>query len=268
MSITANLDPGATVPVAAWDPQSPATTANFSTTMSAYDSLGQTHTVNVYFRKTAADTWDYHVVVNSVDVGGAAGTNTEIGTGTLAFDTNGALQTFTPTTPISADFVNATPSQKIALSFGTAIADGGTGLDGMTQFSGPSNVSSQSQNGYASGDLAGVTVDGSGVVQGSYTNGQKIAIGSLAIAEFRSNDGLGRAGQNLWVETRDSGAAVLGAAGSGARGAVSAGALEGSNVDLAQQFVDLIAHQRAFQANSKTITTADEMLQELVNIKR
>ena len=103
---------------------------------------------------------------------------------------------------------------------------------------------------------------------GLYTNGQKLAISQLAIAKFRSNDGLGRAGQNLWIETRDSGTAALGTAASGGRAAVSSGALEGSNVDLAEEFVGLIQHQRSFSANSKTITTADEMLQELINIKR
>ena len=103
---------------------------------------------------------------------------------------------------------------------------------------------------------------------GLYTNGQKLAIGQLAVAKFRANEGLGRAGQNLWIETRDSGTAALGTAGSGGRGAVSAGTLESSNVDLAEEFVGLIQHQRSFSANSKTITTADEMLQELINIKR
>jgi flagellar hook protein FlgE len=111
-------------------------------------------------------------------------------------------------------------------------------------------------------------VDGQGIVTGLYTNGQQLAIGQLAIGKFRSNDGLGRAGQNLWIETRESGTAAMGTAGSGGRGATSAGALEGSNVDLAEEFVGLIQHQRSFSANSKTITTADEMLQELINIKR
>jgi flagellar hook protein FlgE len=116
--------------------------------------------------------------------------------------------------------------------------------------------------------LSGITVDGTGVVKGLYTNGQKLAIGQLAIAKFRSNEGLGAAGHNMWIETRESGNAAMGTAGSGGRAAVSAGAIEQSNVDLAGQFVDLIAHQRAFEANSKTITTADEMLQQLENIKR
>jgi flagellar hook protein FlgE len=269
MTITANLDSNAVVPTAAWDPQNPATTSNFSTSMQVYDSLGQAHSVNIYFRKTAANTYDYHALIDGGQLtGGTAGTNVEVGTGSLAFTTDGALNTVTTTTAISANFLGATAGQAIALDYGVPISGGGTGLDGTTQFAGPSNVSSQSQDGYSSGDLAGVTVDGDGTVRGMYTNGQKIAVGQLAIAKFRSNEGLGRAGNSLWIETRDSGVAALGTAGAGGRGAVSVGALEQSNVDLAKQFVDLIAHQRAFQADSKTITTADEMLQELVNIKR
>ena len=283
--ITANLDSAATAintaaivgppAVAAnpWDAQNPANTANFSTTMTVYDSLGNGHTMDVYFRKsdTVANSWDYHVLAPNADVTGgpaAPAVNQEIGSGTLAFTTNGALNTITTTVPVTADFVGATAGQAIALDFGTPIGAGGTGLDGTTQFAGASNVSSQSQDGYASGDFSGVAITGTGVVQGLYTNGQKIDMAQLAVAKFRSNDGLGRAGQNLWIETRDSGTAAMGTAGSGGRGATSAGALEGSNVDLANEFVGLIQHQRSFSANSKTITTADEMLQELINIKR
>jgi flagellar hook protein FlgE len=269
MTVTANLDANATTPALAWDAQNPAQTSNFSTSMQVYDSLGNAHTLNVYFRKTAANTWDYHVLANSAEVTAPATTpNVEIGSGSLAFTTNGALQTITTTTPVSANFVGATAAQPITLNWGTPVSATSTGLDGMTQFGSPSNVSSQSQDGYASGDLSGVSVNSDGTVMGMYTNGQKIAVGQLAIAKFRSNEGLGRAGNSMWIETRDSGVAAMGVAGSGGRGAVSAGALEQSNVDLAKQFVDLIAHQRAFQADSKTITTADEMLQELVNIKR
>jgi len=281
--VTANLDSAAVAintaalagppPVAAnpWDAQNPANTANFSTTMTVYDSLGNGHTMDVYFRKsdTVANSWDYHVLTPGADVvGGTPGQNSEIGSGTLAFTTNGALNTLTTTVPIAADFVGATAGQAITLNFGKPVGAGGTGLDGTTQFAGASNVSSQSQDGYASGDFSGVAIDGTGVVQGLYTNGQKIAMAQLAVAKFRSNDGLGRAGQNLWIETRDSGTAAMGTAGSGGRGATSSGALEGSNVDLAEEFVGLIQHQRSFSANSKTITTADEMLQELINIKR
>jgi flagellar hook protein FlgE len=268
LTLTANIDSNSVVPAAAWDPQNPSQTSNFSSSISVYDSLGNAHTLDVYFRKTASNTWDYNVLAAGAEVvGGTAGQNSTVGTGTLTFTTNGALDTATASN-ITVDFVGATAGQAITANLGTPIAGGGTGLDGITQFAGASNVSSQSQDGYAAGDLAGISVDGTGVVKGMYTNGQKLAIGQLAVAKFRSNEGLGRAGHNMWIETRDSGSAAMGTAGSGGRAAVSAGTLEQSNVDLAQQFVDLIAHQRAFQANSKTITTADEMLQELENIKR
>lgn len=269
MNVVANIDAGATTPVAAWDPQNPATTSNFSTSMTVYDSLGKSHNVDVYFRKTGANTWDYHVLAAGGEVvGGIPGQNVEIGNGSLTFNTAGALDTITTTTPTSVSFTGATANQSIALNLGSTVSGGGTGLDGVTQFASPSSVSSQSQDGYASGDLSGVTIDGNGVLSGVFTNGQKIPVGQLSIAKFRSNEGLGRAGQNLWTSTRASGDPALGTAGSGGRGAVSAGTLEQSNVDLADQFVQLIAHQRAFSANSKTITTADEMLQELVNLKR
>jgi len=269
INVTANIDSSAKVITAAWDPQDPANTANFSTTMSIYDSLGNAHTADVYFRKTADNAWDYHVLVPGADLNPPVVGNSEVGSGALAFTDTGALNAETVTTAVSATFGGgATPAQAITLDFGTSIADGGTGLDGTTQFAGPSNVSSQKQDGYASGDFSGVSVDGQGVVTGLYTNGEKIAMSQLAIAKFRSNDGLGRAGQNLWISTRESGTAAMGTAGSGGRGATTGGALEGSNVDLASEFVSMIQHQRSFSANSKTITTADEMLQELINIKR
>jgi len=265
-TVVANLDASEAVPATAWDVLDPANTSNFSTTLTMYDSLGAGHTVDVYFEKTAAGAWNWHGVTDGADVGGTAGVNTEIATGTLTFDNTGKLTGVTGNTGVAVTFTNAA-AQTIDFNFGTP-SSAGTGLDGITQFASPENVSSQSQDGYSSGDFSGVAVDGQGVVTGLYTNGQQLAVGQLAIAKFRSNDGLGRAGQNLWIETRDSGTAAFGTAGSGGRGAVSAGALEGSNVDLAEEFVGLIQHQRSFSANSKTITTADEMLQELINIKR
>ena len=267
-TVTANIDAAAAVPTLAFDPLDPANTSNFSTTMTVFDSLGTGHTMDVYFAKTADLTWDYHVMVPGADLAPPVAGSSEIGGGTLTFTDSGALDTVTVGTAASVTFAGGAAATNIDLSFGTAIADGGTGLDGTTQFAGPSNVSAQKQDGYASGDFAGVSVDGQGVVTGLYTNGEKIAMAQLGIAKFRSNDGLGRAGQNLWISTRESGTAAMGTAGSGGRGATTGGALEGSNVDLASEFVSMIQHQRSFSANSKTITTADEMLQELINIKR
>lgn len=265
VSITANLDATATTPTAPWDPQNPGATSNFSTSITTYDSLGNAHTVDVYFRKSGNGTWDVHELAAGAEVqGGTAGQNVEIGTGALTFDATGALTGSTVTGGGTVTWSDgSTPNQAIALSFGTPGTPGGT-----TQFGSPSSISAQSQDGYSSGDLSGVQIDPNGVVDAAYTNGQKVAVGQLAVAKFRSNDGLARAGQNLWEATRDSGEAALGAAGAGGRGSLVAGALEQSNVDIAAQLVDLITHQRAFQASSKTITTADEMLQDVVNLKR
>jgi flagellar hook protein FlgE len=278
IQITANLDAseelitdGATPPVVVpFNVADPANTSQFSTSITVYDSLGSAHSLDVYFEKTADNAWTYHALANGDDLNPPQpGLNVEVGTGTMTFTTDGALNTVTPGVATVVDFGGgATAGQAITLEFGTPIAAGGTGLDGTTQFASPESISNQTQDGYASGDFSGVAVDGQGVVMGLYTNGQKLAISQLAIAKFRSNDGLGRAGQNLWIDTRESGTAAMGTAASGGRAAVSSGALEGSNVDLAEEFVGLITHQRSFSANSKTITTADEMLQELINIKR
>ena len=296
ISVVANVDSGAKVPTPAfplttgtnYDPSvagntNPSLAANFSDTVTVYDSLGQSHTLDVYFRKEADATWSWHAVaqgdevLDSAGAAGAAGTVTEVATGTLAFNTDGTLKTLGGAAPLdpvtgnptfAVNFVGATAGQAVNLNLGQSTDAGGTGANGITQYASPSNVSSHSQDGYASGDFSGISIDGQGVVMGLYTNGQKLALSQLAIAKFRSNDGLGRAGQGLWIDTRESGPAAFGVAGSGGRGAASSGAVEASNVDLAEEFVGLIQHQRSFSANSKTITTADEMLQELIGLKR
>ncbi len=268
LNVTANLDANTPLPATTpWDPQNPSATSNFSTTLSAYDSLGNAHQVSVYFENTGSNTWTYHEVANGGEVqGGQSGTNVEFGTGTMTFNSNGALQSVTPTGG-SVTF-NGAQAQTIAVNLGSTVAGGGTGLDGVTQFGSTSDVSSQSQDGYPSGDLSGIQIGQDGTVSGTYTNGQTVAVGQLAIAKFPSNNGLAQAGQNVWAATQSSGNPALGAAGAGGRGAIVTGSLEQSNVDIATQFVDLIAHQRSFQADSKTITTADQMLQDLMQINQ
>jgi flagellar hook protein FlgE len=268
ITVTANLDPRAAVKT--FDITQPDQTSNFSTSIQVFDSLGTARTLDVYFNNAGGNQYTYNVVADGGEIaGGTAGTPQLLGTGTLAFNADGALDTAT-TPALSVDFAGgANAGQAINLNFGKDITnDGTTGLGGTTQFASDSAVSSQAQDGYTSGEFSGLAIDGTGLVQGLYTNGQKVAIGQLAVAKFRSNDGLGRAGQNLWIETRESGTAALGAASAGGRASVSAGALEQSNVDLGDEFVGLIQHQRSFSADSRTITTADEMLQELINIKR
>jgi flagellar hook protein FlgE len=271
LSITANLNANATPPTNTWDPQNPSSTSNFSTTLNVFDSLGNSHAVDVYFTNTGANSWDYHVVAAGSEVsGGTAGTNQEIGTGSLTFSSDGALQTETVSLPATVTFNGAT-QQTMNLNLGTPITPNGsgaagTGLDGITQFGAASSVSAQSQSGYGAGSLSGVQISADGTVSGTYSNGQTIAVGQLAIAKFPSNNGLAPTGNNLFEATAASGDAALAAAGTGGRGTISSGSLEQSNVDIATQFVDLIAHQRAFQASSKTITTADQMLQDLMQV--
>ncbi len=267
LTVTANLDANATTPTTQpFDPQNPTTTSNFSTGMTIYDSLGQAHTVNVYFDKTGSGTWDYHVLANGSEVsGGTAGQNSDIADGTITFNSAGAIQTIASTGGGSVTFNGANP-QTLQMNFGSQIANGGTGLDGITQFGSPSNVSSQSQDGFTSGDLSGVTIDANGNVSGTYTNGETIPIAQLAIAKFTSNTGLAPAGDSVWAATAASGQAALGQASNGGRGAIVPGSLEQSNVDIASEFVGLIQHQRAFEANSKTIQTADQMLQAMMQV--
>jgi len=268
MNMVANLDANAKPPATPFDVTQAASTSNFSSAIAVTDSLGKSHNLNVYFENTAPGQWNYHVVADGGDLaGGAAGTPQEIGSGSFQFGADGTLTSVTTNTAISANFANAAPAQAISINFGSTTAGGGTGTDGMTQFAAPSSVASQGADGYGSGDLTGVSVDGNGVVTGNYSNGQKMAVAQIAVAKFNSNEGLARAGQNLWTADAASGAASLGAAGQGGRGATTSGTLEGSNVDIASQMVELISHQRSFQANSKTITTADEMMQDLVNLK-
>jgi flagellar hook protein FlgE len=273
-TIVGNLDASATPP-AAFDPASPNTTSNFSTTVTVYDSLGKGHPINVYFRKTSTQgQWEYNATTDGGEVtGGVPGTPTLLGGGTLNYNTNGALDSQTVTTPIVANFANAKPGQALSLNFGSPITPGpgqvaGTGLDGMSSFAVSSTINTQDQDGTSVGELQGFEVDPQGTMRGLYSNGQKVDFGTLALAKFPSNDGLSRMGNGLWAGTDRSGEAVIGLPKTGGRGMLNAGSLEQSNVDLAQQFVELIGHQRAFQANSKTITTADDLLQEIVNLKR
>jgi flagellar hook protein FlgE len=230
LSVTANLSSGATPPTGAWDPQNPGTTSNFSTTMQVYDSLGAAHTASVYFQNTGPGAWTYHVLANGSEVqGGTAGQNVEIATGNLTFNSNGSLDTNQLTSGGTVSFNGATPNQPLTFSFGSQTSTGGTGTDGITQYGSANAISAQNADGYASGALSSLSIDSSGVVSGVYTNGQTIAIAQMAVAKFQNDQGLGQAGANCWTA---------------------------------------IAHQRGFEANSKTITTADQMLQDVLAMKQ
>jgi flagellar hook protein FlgE len=266
VTVRGNLQSDAVAP-AAWDPANPGTTSNFSTAVTVYDSLGSAHQIQIYFRTNGTGAWDWHAMTDGGGlVGGTAGTPVEVAAGTLAFDNQGRLtaeaQTLDAFNPLNA------AAQPLAFNFGDATGAGGTGLGGITQFASASATTFVGQDGWSSGQLSSIQIDKTGTIDGIFTNGQTRALGQVAIAVVPAADQLERVGSNLYLETRSSGQPVLGKAGDGGRAFISSGALEQSNVDIAEQFVRMIAAQRAFEANSKTITTADQLLSELIAMKR
>ncbi len=250
MTISGNLDAGAAVGTAV------------PTTMTVFDSLGVSHSVKVTFTKLAADAgatppvvdneWSWAASKDPSDTGISltAGANT----GTLTYTTGGVFSAQTGTLGFTF------PGGATATTPGISLAQ-------MTQFSGTSQPAGQT-DGFTSGTLVTFAVGNAGELSGVYSNGQTQVLGQIALASFLNSAGLLRAGQNNFSATSASGAANIGAAGTGGRGTVMTGALEMSNVDLATQFTGMITAERGFQANSRVITTSDEMLQELVNLKR
>jgi flagellar hook protein FlgE len=275
VSLTTNLN--AQSEILTWDIDSPAASSNFATSSLVYDSLGSTHMLTTYFTKTGTNAWDYHQIVSSADIGNAAGnpTNTDntlvqVGSGTFTFDEQGLLSHIDgvakedygaswPKITIGAgnlDWVNgSTTTQKIDY------------VMNLTQFATDSVVVTQEANGFASGSLSSISIDTEGVITGSYSNGESRILAKLALAKFSNNNGLAKLGKNLFEATALSGPPDVGTAGSGV-GKVFSFSLEQSTVDIAEEFAKMIITQRSFQANSKTITTTDEMLNEVINLKR
>jgi len=265
-SMMANLDASAEV-LDPFDVDAADETSNFSTTVTVYDSLGNEHPVELYFRKSGENAWEWYAVINAEDA--ASGTREIAGQGTLAFDSDGRLQTVTGNT-VTFDFAGgATLGQSITFDFGTSLDDGGTGVDGIVQYGGiSSSVYNLTQDGYPPGSLQAATIDDKGILVASFTNGKQRALGQVALANFPSLAGLKAAGNMYYTESPDSGAVVIGKAGTQGFGSVRSSTLELSNVDLASEFVRMITAQRGFQASSKVITTTDEVLLDLVNLKR
>jgi flagellar hook protein FlgE len=257
--------PNATV---AFDPLNAAQTSQTSSSVTVYDSLGAAHQADVFFVKTATGAWAWHALTDGGGLtGGTAGTPTEVANGTMTFDTSGKMSAMT-TAATNFNPVNAVNPQPLTFNFGDPTGAAGTGLLGLTQFANGSGMTQTSQDGFAAGSLTHISIDKTGTVNGTFTNGQSRVLGQVATALVRAPDAMDRVGGNLFAVTAASGQATLGAAGSVGRGSIVAGALEQSNVDLATEFVRMIAAQRAYLANGKTIVTADSLLQELMQIKR
>jgi len=235
----------------------------YATTTTAYDSLGNAIPLTLTFTKTAANSWN---ATPSVPPTVAAPTDVGISVAGLSFVANGNLigggadPDFTINNLISA----ANPMTISWDIYDAAGASNGS----ITQYSSPSTTTYQNQKGYPAGTLRTVDVNEFGVVTGSYSNGQLTPLFQLVMADFPSYCGLTKMGKNLYAESLESGPALFGTPQSGRLGSISTSAVERSNVDLAQELVKMITTQRAFQANSRVITTSDEILNELINLKR
>ena len=273
LSVAANLDSGsewidpATTP---FDVNDLDGTTNFQTTVTVYDSLGNQRPVTLCFRKTddlvTGNPWEWYAVIGEND---SLSGNAEIGgQGTLLFDTAGALASQSTTTSDFSFAGGAAPNQAIAFDFGTDTSTGGTGLDGVTQYAANSGVSRLDQDGYGSGSLQGMAIDDQGILTGSFDNGRSLTLGQIAVANFTSPSNLLSVGQNMYSESPGSGPVIVGTAGNQGMGFIRPSTLELSNVDLATEFVNMITAQRGFQANSKVVTTTDEILAELMTLKR
>jgi len=247
-------------------------TSNFTTSINVFDSLGAKHTLNLFFTRTGDNAWSYNVGVDAGDTGGTPGDLNIIGAGgTLAFNTDGSLKDPPGLASVDVTF-GAAAAQSIALNFGTPnpdpVTNPGQGIDGVTQFAGPSAVGFQSQNGFGAGQLLSLEFSEAGIVTGVFDNGQTRPLFQLALANFTAPDALTPLGNGLYRESVDSGSPAIGTPESGGLGSIVAGAVELSNVAIAQEFIDLISTQRSFQANARVITSSDTLLNDLINIVR
>lgn len=250
VNLGANLDSQDTVPVTAVFDPADNTSFNNTTATTIFDSLGGSHLMQTYFVKTAgANTWESHVYVDGAAVSGPT---------TLAFDTSGAI-----TTPATGTFTIPafTPAA------GTAALSIDYDVSGTTQFGAPFGVNALAQDGFTTGRLAGLDVDGNGVVFARSTNGQFSVQGQISLGNFSNVQGLQPLGNNNWAQTNASGDVLEGAPGTSSLGLLQSGALEDSNVDLSEQLVKLIVAQRNFQANTEVISTADAITQSIINIR-
>jgi flagellar hook protein FlgE len=266
LDIHVNLDAQSPVQTDAFDINNPEETSGFSSSVTTYDSLGNSHQMDVYFQKTAAGEWEYHVITQGEELeGGTEGELTEALSGTLTFNAAGKLEAHTQGNS-SITFAGA-ESQEISISFGDPLSEGGTG-NGSTGFGGESTVDFLQQDGSAVGLFQFLKVLQDGSIEGTFSNGEVKTLGRVALATFKNDSDLRGVGQNMLAETELSGEPLIGGADSGGRGEVFDGSLEQSNVDLTNEFTQLIVSQRGYQASSKLITTADQMLVETLNLKR
>jgi flagellar hook protein FlgE len=247
-TVILNLPAASTAPVLPFDATNPAT-YNQSTSTTVYDSLGNAQTATFFFTQTAVpNTWSVNMTVGGTAVGG---------TQTLSFS---------PTGGVTAPVGGALAFNNFAPGDGAANMDMSFNFGQTTQYGGDFGVSSIVQNGFATGQLSTVSIDGTGIVSAVYTNGRTTQLGQIAMANFPNPGGLKQLGDTNWAATFQSGTVIEGTASSAGFGSLQSGALESSNVDLTTELVNMITAQRAFQANAQAITTANQNSQTVISI--
>ena len=247
-----------------------ATGSTFTAAVQIYDSLGAPHVATItYTKQAAAGTWNYEVTEPGAEVaGGTDGVPTVVNSGTLAFDSAGQLSTVNGGAP--ADVAITSPAWRNGASASTWTwnvidADGSATLSGYAITSATSSIR---QNGAAPGTMDNITIAPDGTITATFGAGQTVNIGQLALATFNNPKGLVKLGSSRYGESAAAGIPNVGVAGTGGRGTLIGSALEQSNVDIAQEFTQMILAQRGYQANSKTITVSDELLVDTLNLKR
>lgn len=244
--------------------------ATHSASIDIYDSLGSKHTVKMDFRKQMVNIasgiteWGYTITVpRPASIGGNTPNENILEGGIISFGNTGALAGYTiPSIDFSPNN-GASSNQSVNLDFGSIGA-----FDGITSFDNASGTSGISQDGFPGGDLVGIRIDQSGTLVGSFSNGRSFGLAQIGMAKFSNNEGLVSDGGNVYLQSANSGDPIIGTAASAGRGFMQSSALEASNVDLSKSLTNLIIIQRGYQANGKTITTSDTLLETLLGIKR
>jgi len=271
-----------TLPLGASVPPTPTTTMNLAlnldssaasgTTVTApvqvYDSLGVSHDLTVTYTNTGANSWSYAVTIPSADLAAPTTPPTPVASGTLSFDANGNLVSPLATADPQVVSISglADDANTMTINWNLYNHTGATPVPTITQYDSSSSISSTTQNGYAAGSVSGVTLQSGGAVMATYTNGQQVAIGQLALASIANPSTLSAVGNNNLQIAPTTATPVVGAANTGGRGQIVAGALESSTVDIATEFANLLTFERGYQADSKVITTSDQLEQQTVEL--
>jgi flagellar hook protein FlgE len=256
MTLTANLDASAAVGT------------KFSTPLQVVDSLGVTHILTYTFKKTGSNAWDYDISIPGEDLtGGTAGTPSSLATGSLTFDSTGALTSPAAGTPVNVATTTGLVSGANDLNMNWSLySPSGTGL--LTQFAQTSAASATSQDGVLAAQLTGITLGDGGTLMATFSSGKQVSIAQVALAAIGNPDSLVSVGNNNFQVGTQTLTPTVGLPQTGNRGQILGGSLESSNVDLAKEFTNLIIFQRGYQANAKVITTQDQLSQVLLNIKQ